>query len=286
MAKKTELAVMDSFKIANRFDGMDPELMAELQDQMEDLDSESGISCRMVKIPSGGGLAYEVQGDDEDDVEYMKEVSGVIVFTHRLNAYWEKEYGAGDDGDKIPVCSSMDGKVGIRGDTGEVCDCEHCPLNAYGTDIKGGKGKACKNMRRVYIMMDNDPNLYLLTVPPTSIKDVNKQLARIMGTKGIPYTGLIVSFKLEKATNAGGIAYSKVTIDKKGILPPAVAEMAKELRRQIKGKYTEMAITMNDYNTGTSAAHDAASDSGQAGATAGEAEFTEAAPADDLPFKD
>ena len=60
MAKKTELAVMDSFKIANRFEGMDPDLMAELQDQMEDLDNESGISCRMVKIPSGGGLAYEL----------------------------------------------------------------------------------------------------------------------------------------------------------------------------------------------------------------------------------
>ena len=50
-----------------------------------------------------------------------------------------------------------------------------------GTDDKGNpsKGKACKNMRRIYLLMDNDPNFYLLSVPPTSIKDVNKQLAKM-----------------------------------------------------------------------------------------------------------
>ncbi len=244
---KNELALMDNFKIANRFEGMDPDLVEELQDQMEDLDEESGIACRRIKIPSGGGLAYEVEGDDEDDTEPMKEVSGVVVFTHRMNAYWESAYGENPDESKAPSCASMDGKVGIDGETGEVRSCENCPYNEYGTDIKGGKGKACKNMRRVYLMMDGNPNLYLLTVPPTSIKDVNKQLARIMGN-GVPYTGLILSFKLEKATNANGIKYSKMVVCKKGLLPAAVAASARDLRRQLKDKYKEMAVTAGDYN--------------------------------------
>lgn len=55
--KKNELAPIDNFQIANRYEGMDPELLAELQDQMEDLDDESGIQCRLIKIPAGGGLA-------------------------------------------------------------------------------------------------------------------------------------------------------------------------------------------------------------------------------------
>ena len=251
--KKNELAPIDNFQIANRYEGMDPELLAELQDQMEDLDDESGIQCRLIKIPAGGGLAYEVQGEDDDDVEYMKEISGVIVFTHRMNGYWPNSYGTGEGEDKIPLCSSMDGKTGLCRDSGEVRSCESCPMNQFGsgTDAKGeaSRGKACKNMRRLYMMLDGDPNFYLLTVPPTSIKEVNRQLAKIMGSKGIPYTGLIVSLKLEKAVNAGGIAYSKVVIEKKGLLPAAVANTAKEMRREIKAQYQNMAITLDDYAT-------------------------------------
>ena len=242
--KKNELAPIDNFQIANRYEGMDPELLAELQDQMEDLDDESGIQCRLIKIPAGGGLAYEVQGEDDDDVEYMKEISGVIVFTHRMNGYWPNSYGTGEGEDKIPLCSSMDGKTGLCRDSGEVRSCESCPMNQFGsgTDAKGeaSRGKACKNMRRLYMMLDNDPNFYLLTVPPTSIKEVNRQLAKIMGSKGIPYTGLIVSLKLEKAVNAGGIAYSKVVIEKKGLLPAGVANTAREMRREIKVQYQNL----------------------------------------------
>ena len=40
--KNTALAVKDGFTIANRFEGLDPELLAELKDEMEDLDPESG----------------------------------------------------------------------------------------------------------------------------------------------------------------------------------------------------------------------------------------------------
>ena len=35
-------------------------------------------------------------------------------------------------------------------------------------------------MRRLYLLMDGEPNFYLLTVPPTSIRDVNKQLTNCL----------------------------------------------------------------------------------------------------------
>lgn len=246
----TELAVVDSFQIANRYEGIDPELLAELQDQADDLDPESGISCLQIKIPSGGGLAYEVQGDDDGDVEYMKNIEAVIVFTHRTNGFWTEAYGSGDDQNKAPACASMDGKTAIWTDTGEVRSCEHCPMNQFGSaaDQKGNqaRGKACKNMRRLYLMMSGDPNLYLLTVPPTSIKDVNKQLAKIIAG-GTPYTGLIVSLTLEKTKNATGVDYSKVVIKKSGVLSAAVAAQAIALRRRIKDQYQNVALTLDDY---------------------------------------
>jgi hypothetical protein len=250
-AKKNALVPMDSFTIAKRYEGMDSELLAELQDELADLDDERGITCRMIKIPAGGGVAYEVQGDDDDEVDYKKEIVGVIVFTHRMNGYWPGGFGSGEAEDKIPFCSSMDGKTGLTRENGELHNCDACPMNQFGTasDSKGAqaKGKACKNMRRLYLMMDNDPNVYLLAVPPTSIREVNRQLAQIMGSKGIPYTSLIVSLRLEKAINAGGIAYSKVVIEKKGLLPAAAASDAKEMRRQIKTQYQSLAVTLDDY---------------------------------------
>ena len=76
-SKKTELATVGSFELTvNRFEGLSPEDLEELKDQMEDLDQDTGIACRLIKIPSGGKLAYEVQtGEDETDVDYMKEVA-------------------------------------------------------------------------------------------------------------------------------------------------------------------------------------------------------------------
>lgn len=93
----TALATMDSFAIANRYEGIDPELLAELQDEMGDLDPESGITCRQIKVPSGGGIAYEVQGEEEGDADPMKEILGVIVFTHRLSGYWPGSFGSAKD---------------------------------------------------------------------------------------------------------------------------------------------------------------------------------------------
>jgi hypothetical protein len=252
---------------------------------MEDLDNDGGIVCRKIKIPSGGGLAYEVQGEEDDDTEYMKEIKGVIVFTHKANGYWPGSYGD-DDQNKVPACSSMDGKTGFWPGTGEIRNCETCPLNQFGSaaDQKGNqtRGKACKNMRRIYLMMDGDPNFYLLTVPPTSTKDVNTQLKKII-SGGTPYTGLIVSLKLEKAQNATGVAYSKVTIGKSGLLPPAVATLAREMRRQIKEQYRNNTLTLDDY-----AAAPAQTDEGSTAkdAEVADAEFTEVAGNEELPFKD
>ena len=40
--KTTTLATVDSFQLVDRYEGIDPELMAELQDELSDLDPENG----------------------------------------------------------------------------------------------------------------------------------------------------------------------------------------------------------------------------------------------------
>lgn len=242
---KNELTTVEKFNLVTGMEEMDEELKAELEDELGDLDEENGIICRQIKIPSGGGKAFEVESDDPDDPEVMKEISGVIIFTHRANAYWEHKYGEGEDGNnEAPTCSSMDGKVGVRLETGEMCNCDTCPYNEYGVD---GSGKPCKNIRRIYMLIDGMPGVYLLSVPPTSIKDVNRQLARIMGHNKIPYTRMVMKFKLDVATNKANIKYSKVVVDKEGILPAEMFKITASMRKELKEKYTEIAITGSDY---------------------------------------
>lgn len=169
------------------------------------------------------------------------------------NSYWEGEFGAtAEDGSpNIPKCSSMDGKTGVDLDTGEVKTCENCPLNQYADD---GSGKPCKNIRRLYLLISGKPGVYLLSVPPTSIKDVNKQLAKIMGIQKIPYTKMVVRLKLETAANRSGIKYSKVVIEKAGILPKEIWPTTSAMRKELKEKYRDVAITSDDYNQGSSSA--------------------------------
>lgn len=62
-SKKTELATVGSFELTvNRFEGLSPEDLEELKDQMEDLDQDTGIACRLIKIPSGGKPGSSAQG--------------------------------------------------------------------------------------------------------------------------------------------------------------------------------------------------------------------------------
>lgn len=244
---KAELATVENFKIVTGMEAMDEELRAELEDELDDLDDDGGIDAKHIKIPSGGGKAFEVETDDPDDPEVMKEVTGVIIFTHRMNAYWAQKFGeAGEDGNinKSPDCSSMDGKQGVNRETGEIRTCDTCPYNQFGSD---GKGKACKNMRRLYIMMNNRPDIYLLTVPPTSIKDVNKALKKNSGTAAYPIQPHDRDIQAERGRERGQNKYSKVTLEKTGLRQKLFIRQPQSSRKAMKQSYESVAITTDDY---------------------------------------
>ena len=57
-----------------------------------------------------------------------------------------------------------------------------------------------------------------------------------------------MKFKLDAATNKSNIKYSKVVVDKEGILPAEMFKITASMRKELKEKYTEIAITGSDYN--------------------------------------
>lgn len=55
-----------------------------------------------------------------------------------------------------------------------------------------------------------------------------------------------MKFHLEQAVNKNGISYSKVTVEKGGLLPPETAKLAAELRQRLKESYRKVAIGGED----------------------------------------
>ena len=105
-----ELTVVKKFEVAP----IDSEVMAAFKEEMEGLGT---MPIDTIKIPSGGGIAFEVPGEDPDSPDMAKELIGVITGHKPQNAYWQDAY-SGDNAS--PDCYSDDGKVGINTTTSAV----------------------------------------------------------------------------------------------------------------------------------------------------------------------
>ena len=242
--KTTSLAVIDNFTPAV----LDQEAMME---ELEGLE----LSFDRVKIPSGGRPAFEIPIDD-DEVDTAKEIVGVIVDHHRVNAYWPASFsGQGQP----PACSSMDGKTGVAPPDSEVAwagreqSCATCPLNQWGSDEGGGGGKACKNMVRLYILREGDVFPLMLTLPPTSIKNWSNYLAKRVLARGLRPHQVVTRIGLKKEQSRTGIAYSQATFKLAGVLSTELQAQMYAYSQSIKRATRGLGITSEDYEvTGAS----------------------------------
>ena len=154
------------------------------------------MSFQRVKIPAGGTLQFEMPSDDPDNPDYEKNLVGVILHNHATCAYWPA--GSEYDDDTTPLCSSVDGKVGI-GTPGGACAA--CVMNRFGSAPDGSKGKACKNMRVLYLLRSGEYMPLQVNLPPTSIKPFKEFLNRAFMLRRRATYGSIVQIGLKRENN-------------------------------------------------------------------------------------
>ena len=237
MANKNELMVVENFELA---------ISGEIADIMaEELDGLGEIPFDRVKIPSGGGVAFEIPGDDPDSPDLAKELFGIVIDHHPVNAYWENKY---DGQNTPPSCSSMDGKTGIEPETGEMHNCQNCPYNEFGSD---GEGKKCKNMHRLYILQEGSPLPFILTLPPTSIKNWKEYIGKRIVIKGYRPHHVITKITLKKETNKQGIAYSSAQFALGGKIQDSMKADIDGYKESIKKTTRKIGIIDDDYNAKT-----------------------------------
>ncbi|NLW75520.1 MAG: hypothetical protein GXY18_03720 [Methanomicrobiales archaeon] len=177
-----------------------------------------------VKVPSGGGRVWEVPS--LEGTEDVKALEGVVIFFKDENAYWADKYDGSND---PPDCYSADAIVG-EGNPGGAC--AHCPLNQFGSDEESG-GKACKNMRTLFLLREGSILPIAITVPPTSLKDAKKYFLRL-ASGAVPYCGVITELTLEKDKNNSGIEYSKIKFAMKGRLSAEDVKRMKALQATMR----------------------------------------------------
>ena len=128
---------------------------------------------------------------DESEVQTLE---GVILHVRKANAYFSGPYNPSEA--VAPDCGSSDGIKPDQGESIQHTDCKTCPRNQFGSS-KTGAGKACKNMKVVYLRLNNGLFPTSLTVPPTSIRAVDSYLMNL-ASQGTPMNAVLTKFELWK----------------------------------------------------------------------------------------
>ena len=178
-----------------------------------------------IKVPSGGGLSFELSEMDMNGQVDAKELNAVILYHHPLQTYYRNEYTGGNE---HPDCGSMDGITGA-GDPGG--DCATCVMNKFGTGKNNSK--ACKNRHRLYILREGEMFPMILDLPTGSVRGFGQYIKRLINLRKTPGT-VVTRFVLQKAVNNGGITYSQVVFNCGRILSDEENEVLSKFSGQFK----------------------------------------------------
>lgn len=164
--------------------------------------------------------------------EMAKTFEGHILLWHEANCYWSRAFGEGDS--SFPDCSSSDGVYPGGGENPQAEACADCPMNEYGTDLKGGRGKACQNMILLYIVLAGQRLPFILKAPPSSLGKKESLIRWLTNSINKGYAGkyqtIAVWFSLQKKQSEQYTA-SILQLEMVRVLDPNGREDAKQLQR-------------------------------------------------------
>lgn len=187
------------------------------------------------RIQMGAGGATVWMRQTLEGEESVMSIEGIIIMMRDTRQYWPEEYSGG----KVPPqCFADDGENGY-GDPGgnhpeqkagrsAPFSCEICPNAQFGSD--GKRGQACKQSRLLFLLTPENLLPDIIQLPPTSIKPL-RQFMRRLASRGLPYTGAVIKFELERVQNPDGIKYAQVK--------PSLVEELSDERAAAIDKYAD-----------------------------------------------
>lgn len=223
-----------------------------------------------ITIAPGGIGAFATQ-----DGETMKSITGVVAISQIARAYWPEKSSK-----RPPLCSSPDGVLGVLNqkpeqdqvsaaanattpheairlfDAGDAVpptfSCAACPMAQWGSAHQGGKAsnsQACKELRRLVVLVDGWTQPALLTLPPTSVKTWDAFCSAQQRNRSA-YWAVRIKVGLDKQNSQGGDAYSTVVIEPvERLTDKTILQAVVRIREEYAKLVREMSITGDEYRT-------------------------------------
>jgi hypothetical protein len=161
-----------------------------------------------VHVPLGGSTTWQVPGIN--GTESVSELDGIILGYQDQRAFWRGSPEEGTPG-APPDCASPDTVNGV-GDPGGLC-C-NCPFAQFGSGSTG-RGQACRLTRELLFARPQDRLPFIVSVPPSSLRNVRKFQARLP----LPYFCAFVRLGLSPVRQVGRI-YSVIEPRLLGAIDP------------------------------------------------------------------
>lgn len=197
--------------------------------------SEFGLSATTLPRAhvAPGGIGQFIVPLAEGDTASKTIVGVILAYQGNRKAFWASKETTG----KPPSCFSNDGRHGHGINTMEKeaksgeHECAKCHQNIFGSDPKGGKGKACKDMAILMIATDFSLLPLVLTIPPTSLSPAGQYMTRLLG-RPCQYFHVVTKFTLAEKVSATGQKYNTITMEFVGDLNEDQKSIADRMRTQ------------------------------------------------------
>ena len=170
----------------------------------------SDFQLNRIKIPAGGGMAWEVESLEGTEVHQDLDVL-ILAVKGNQKSWWSTTMEEGGGGTP-PSCSSKDGINGFGVNTLDAAPdappskhrCSECQWNQFGS---AGAGKACKDHSLLFFFREGSRIPSLLVVPATSQKALQGFVLKLIDA-GKRFEGCVTKLSLNKAQSQSGITYS------------------------------------------------------------------------------
>lgn len=197
------------------------------------------ITAPKIEMLHQGAAAFKFVEEQDENLQIKKSFLGIVLHIQPQRAWWKAALGeAGKDGaaaNQMPDCHSDD-LVVPKAESAEKQSerCDSCQWNQFGSDRKGGRGKDCKEARRMFLMVEGKLDPHVMTVPATSLKNMKKYFT-FLAEKNLGRPQFVLTkFSVATTENKDQIKYSELVMTFVKPLDERVALMAMQSKRGIE----------------------------------------------------
>ena len=196
------------------------------------------ITHPRIKILHGGAGLFQYENSEET----TKKFNALLVLVDPSRVYWAEAMGSGD-GKKQPDCYSRDLLIpDPQIKEPQSSKCTGCPHNEWGSEVKDdgsqGRGKACKEIRRLFFIPEGHLTPHWMSIPPSSLRPLSKFMTMIRDRGFKKPQEVVVRFSLINKDDGGGNAYSELALDVGEKVSDRALYMISTFKKEIEGVLT------------------------------------------------